>query len=196
MRLTVRGGHLHSFHRAADAALLVDEERARRGARSTIWRGAPAQTRALVRRAQLPGAQLHARRDARRRRRAVLSLVVPRAGHRRPRRGRQRGLSRRDAVRSARASTSTPKSTRDAPRWLHVDVRLLSKTRLLALDEMRADPALADMIVLKRGNRLSITPVSAAEWRHIVRAFCPDAAIRRRQERPGNCDAGLGDNTR
>jgi predicted RNA-binding protein with PUA-like domain len=63
------------------------------------------------------------------------------------------------------------KSPRDAPRWINVDVRLLKKTRLFPLDAMRADPALADMIVLKRGNRLSITPVSAAEWRHITRAL-------------------------
>jgi predicted RNA-binding protein with PUA-like domain len=59
------------------------------------------------------------------------------------------------------------KSTREKPRWMNVDVRLLKKTRLFGLDEMRADAALADMIVLRRGNRLSITPVSAAEWRHI-----------------------------
>jgi predicted RNA-binding protein with PUA-like domain len=60
------------------------------------------------------------------------------------------------------------KSKRESPRWMHVDVRLLRKTRLFGLDAMRADPALADMIVLKRGNRLSITPVSAAQWRHIT----------------------------
>jgi predicted RNA-binding protein with PUA-like domain len=60
------------------------------------------------------------------------------------------------------------KSSPEKPRWMNVDVRLLRKTRLLGLDAMRTDPALADMIVLKRGNRLSITPVSAAEWRHIT----------------------------
>ena len=47
----------------------------------------------------------------------------------------------------------------------------MKKTRLFALDAMRADPTLADMIVLQRGNRLSITPVSDAEWRHITRAL-------------------------
>jgi len=61
------------------------------------------------------------------------------------------------------------KSRPGEPRWMNVDVRLLRKARLLGLDAMRTDPALADMIVLKRGNRLSITPVSAAEWRHITR---------------------------
>jgi predicted RNA-binding protein with PUA-like domain len=63
------------------------------------------------------------------------------------------------------------KSSREKPRWMNVDVHLVRKTRLFALAAMRADPALADMIVLKRGNRLSITPVSAAEWRHIERVL-------------------------
>jgi predicted RNA-binding protein with PUA-like domain len=60
------------------------------------------------------------------------------------------------------------KSTPDSPRWLHVDVRLRRKTRLLGLAEMRADQALATMQVLKAGNRLSITPVTPEEWHHIV----------------------------
>jgi predicted RNA-binding protein with PUA-like domain len=55
----------------------------------------------------------------------------------------------------------------DAPRWLLLDVQALRKTRLLALPELRATPALADMILLKRGNRLSITPVSADHWKVI-----------------------------
>ncbi|MES2956726.1 MAG: EVE domain-containing protein [Pseudomonadota bacterium] len=60
-----------------------------------------------------------------------------------------------------------PKATLDAPRWLHVDVKLVRKTRLLSLAEMRHQPALASMQVLQRGNRLSITPVSAPEWRAV-----------------------------
>ena len=60
------------------------------------------------------------------------------------------------------------KSKREKPRWMNVDVRLVRKTALFALAAMRTDSALAEMIVLKRGNRLSITPVSAAEWRHIT----------------------------
>ena len=59
------------------------------------------------------------------------------------------------------------KSTREEPRWMNVDVRLVKKTRLLSLDEMRATSALATMRVLQRGNRLSITPVTAAEWRAV-----------------------------
>ena len=60
-----------------------------------------------------------------------------------------------------------PKSTPDAPRWLHVDVKLVRKTRLLALAEMRRQPQLATMQVLARGNRLSITPVTPAEWQAV-----------------------------
>ena len=62
-----------------------------------------------------------------------------------------------------------PKSRREAPRWLHVDVKLKRKTRLLPLAEMRSLPGLAAMRTLKRGNRLSITPVSEEEWQEIGR---------------------------
>ena len=61
-----------------------------------------------------------------------------------------------------------PKSTRDAPRWQLVDVTLVRKTRLLPLAELRNAPELATMVVLKRGNRLSITPVTDAEWRSLI----------------------------
>jgi predicted RNA-binding protein with PUA-like domain len=57
----------------------------------------------------------------------------------------------------------------DAPRWLHVDVRLVRKTRLLTLAEMRTLQELETMLVLRKGNRLSITPVTAAEWRAVQR---------------------------
>jgi predicted RNA-binding protein with PUA-like domain len=57
-----------------------------------------------------------------------------------------------------------PKSTREAPRWQLVDVKLVRKTRLLPLAEMRAAPGLASMRLLQRGNRLSITPLTKQEW--------------------------------
>jgi len=57
-----------------------------------------------------------------------------------------------------------PKSQASAPRWWHVDVCLRRKTRLLGLAELRAQPALADMLVLRKGNRLSITPLTPEEW--------------------------------
>ncbi|HSN32157.1 MAG TPA: EVE domain-containing protein [Ideonella sp.] len=61
-----------------------------------------------------------------------------------------------------------PASKRDAPRWQHVDVRLVRKTRLLPLRAMRAAPELASMRVLSKGNRLSITPVTPDEWRAVL----------------------------
>jgi predicted RNA-binding protein with PUA-like domain len=57
-----------------------------------------------------------------------------------------------------------PASKPEEPRWLLLDVKAVKKTRLLGLPELREIPELADMVVLKRGNRLSITPVSAAHW--------------------------------
>ena len=61
-----------------------------------------------------------------------------------------------------------PASRRDAPRWVCVDVRALEKTRIVPIPELRAQSALAKMTVLRPGNRLSITPVSAAEWQYIA----------------------------
>jgi len=58
-----------------------------------------------------------------------------------------------------------PKATRAAPRWFNVDVRGVKKTRLVPLAELRAQRSLAKMWLLRPGSRLSITPVSAAEWR-------------------------------
>ncbi|OYU45087.1 MAG: EVE domain-containing protein [Burkholderiales bacterium PBB4] len=56
----------------------------------------------------------------------------------------------------------------ETPRWLLVDVRVLHKTRNFTLPQLRADAALAELRVLQKGSRLSITPVEAAHWRHIV----------------------------
>jgi predicted RNA-binding protein with PUA-like domain len=60
-----------------------------------------------------------------------------------------------------------PKSKKDAPRWINVDVRAVRKTRLLPLEELRRHKALANMVTLRPGNRLSITPVTQAEWTFI-----------------------------
>jgi predicted RNA-binding protein with PUA-like domain len=62
-----------------------------------------------------------------------------------------------------------PKSKPEEPRWMLVDVKLAKKTRVMPLDEMRTYPELAEMVVLKRGNRLSITPVTEREWRFILK---------------------------
>jgi predicted RNA-binding protein with PUA-like domain len=67
-----------------------------------------------------------------------------------------------------------PASRREAPRWLLVDVQVLRKTRNLTLPQMRADPALQDMLVLKKGSRLSITPVEPRHWQRVLKLL--DAA--------------------
>lgn len=61
-----------------------------------------------------------------------------------------------------------PKSKPEAPRWVHVDVRWRETTRLLSLKAMREAPELASMGVLQRGSRLSITPVTPAEWQAVL----------------------------
>ena len=60
-----------------------------------------------------------------------------------------------------------PKSKPQDPRWLLVDVQALRKTRNLTLAELRTTPALADLLVLQKGSRLSITPVDAVHWQVI-----------------------------
>jgi predicted RNA-binding protein with PUA-like domain len=60
-----------------------------------------------------------------------------------------------------------PASKPAAPRWLLVDVRALRKTRLVGIAELRASEELSELLILKRGNRLSITPVAANHWRII-----------------------------
>lgn len=62
-----------------------------------------------------------------------------------------------------------PKNDPGHPRWYRVDVRLVRQLkRTITLEELKPHPGLADMPLLRRGNRLSITPVSAAEWRYIL----------------------------
>ena len=61
------------------------------------------------------------------------------------------------------------KSKPEEPRWQLVDVQVLHKTRNLALPELRANEALQDLVVLRKGNRLSITPVEPKHWRVICK---------------------------
>jgi predicted RNA-binding protein with PUA-like domain len=61
-----------------------------------------------------------------------------------------------------------PRADVAQPRWLQVDVKLVRKTRLLVLSDMRASPQLATMQVLRRGNRLSIVPVTDEEWQAVL----------------------------
>lgn len=62
-----------------------------------------------------------------------------------------------------------PGATREEPRWLNVDVKFVRRTQVVGLDELRREKALRKMQVLQRGNRLSITPVTPAEWACVMR---------------------------
>jgi predicted RNA-binding protein with PUA-like domain len=62
-------------------------------------------------------------------------------------------------------------SKQDSPRWYVVDVKLVRKLkRLITLDELRvhADSALKNFVLLRRGNRLSVMPVSNKDWDFIL----------------------------
>ncbi|MBI2770904.1 MAG: EVE domain-containing protein [Burkholderiales bacterium] len=61
-----------------------------------------------------------------------------------------------------------PGAKPEEPRWQLVDVQVLRKIPNLTLTELRARPELAEMLVLKKGNRLSITPVEAKHWKAIA----------------------------
>ena len=62
-----------------------------------------------------------------------------------------------------------PKSDQEQPRWMLVDVKVTQKTQLIALSALREHEELADMILLRKGNRLSVMPVTTAEWQFITK---------------------------
>jgi predicted RNA-binding protein with PUA-like domain len=63
-----------------------------------------------------------------------------------------------------------PKSSPERPRWDMVDVRLLRRLRqLISLADIRRNPSLRAMRLLQRGNRLSVMPVTAAQWQAILK---------------------------
>ncbi|HWU77425.1 MAG TPA: EVE domain-containing protein [Rhodanobacter sp.] len=62
-----------------------------------------------------------------------------------------------------------PASSRDKPRWMLVDVKFVKKLkRTITLDELKADEALAEMPLVRKGNRLSVMPVDSTHWKHIL----------------------------
>lgn len=62
-----------------------------------------------------------------------------------------------------------PKSSPDNPRWFMVDIEFVRKTeRLISLAVMKAMPELTDMPLVKRGNRLSVMPVTESQWQAIL----------------------------
>lgn len=61
-----------------------------------------------------------------------------------------------------------PKSAPAQPRWFAVDVRAKETFATpVTLARMKQQEQLQDMLLLRRGNRLSVTPVTASQWRHI-----------------------------
>jgi predicted RNA-binding protein with PUA-like domain len=62
---------------------------------------------------------------------------------------------------------SHPDSTADDPRWQCVDIRAVAPfPRPVTLDAVKADPRLADMVLVKN-SRLSVQPVTPEEWRTV-----------------------------
>ena len=62
-----------------------------------------------------------------------------------------------------------PKSSKESPRWLLRDVKFVSKLpRMVTLAEMRENPALEGMLLLRRGQRLSVLPVTEHEWKIVM----------------------------
>jgi predicted RNA-binding protein with PUA-like domain len=62
-----------------------------------------------------------------------------------------------------------PKSNPDKPTWMMVDVKFVKKLkRVIGLDEMKQQAKLAGFRLLQRGNRLSVLPVSDAEWKSVL----------------------------
>lgn len=62
-----------------------------------------------------------------------------------------------------------PKSSPDKPRWQAVDMQFVRKLpKLITLDRLKALPELADLALVRKGNRLSVMPVSDDEWQAIL----------------------------
>ena len=61
-----------------------------------------------------------------------------------------------------------PKATQEQPRWISVDVTAVAQGRYLPLTELRAVPELEDMVLLQKGSRLSVSPVTVGQWEKIL----------------------------
>ena len=74
----------------------------------------------------------------------------------------------------ARSEYHDPAAGRGDPRWILRDLRFVRRFgRVVTLDELRAEPALGAMVALRKGNRLSVTPVTAAEFDAVLRLAGP-----------------------
>jgi predicted RNA-binding protein with PUA-like domain len=61
-----------------------------------------------------------------------------------------------------------PKATREQPRWISVDVTAVAEGRYLPLADMRGVPELEEMELLRKGSRLSISPVTPSQWNKVL----------------------------
>ena len=61
-----------------------------------------------------------------------------------------------------------PKATPEQPRWISVDVTAVAQGRYLPLTELRGVPELEDMVLLQKGSRLSVSPVTVGQWEKIL----------------------------
>jgi len=62
-----------------------------------------------------------------------------------------------------------PKSKSDAPRWFMVDVKFKQQfSETISLTQLRNNPKLKEMLILRNGNRLSITPLTEQEWQAVL----------------------------
>jgi len=69
-----------------------------------------------------------------------------------------------------KSSYYDPKSSPENPRWFMVDVKFKEKfSEMISLDTLKTVPALKDLALVRRGNRLSIMPVSAKDWQTILK---------------------------
>lgn len=74
-----------------------------------------------------------------------------------------------DSAWNSKSPHYDPKSTPLQPRWYMVDVRYQRKLRrCITLQELKRHPELAALPLLRRGNRLSIMPVTPGQWRHMI----------------------------
>lgn len=62
-----------------------------------------------------------------------------------------------------------PKSQEDNPRWFMVDIKFCKKFKsVISLDSLKQNPALSDMALVRKGNRLSVMPVTDAQWEAVL----------------------------
>jgi predicted RNA-binding protein with PUA-like domain len=69
-----------------------------------------------------------------------------------------------------------PKATPETPRWISLDVQAVAQGRYVPLTALRGEAALEDMVLLQKGSRLSVSPVTPGQWRRILEMAGVDAA--------------------